>query len=331
MISVIVPVYNADKYIEKCIRSILSQDVDLELILIDDGSTDDSLNICSILSYSEPRIRIIYQDHSGQSVARNKGIEVAEGEYITFVDADDYLPRNALKNLLKNINDSDLVIGDYRKIGNFNADKRTGIHSETMLLNEKEIVEYTLKYLYEPKKYLMFAFLWGRLFKTSIIRSHNLHFDEKLRTFEDITFNFEYLKYVKDVTYLDTVVYNYFINPTSLSSKIVGNPDRLFGFNSSLKEIGNYLEGKADSQVIKEKIGNNYINTTIVQLVRICGQSKDGLVYEFIQKLVNDPTLRDNLKYYHSKGSKMIPLLIRLRWVRPLIWLCRYKALRRYR
>ena len=119
-ISVIVPVYNAETYLPQCIESILRQDYeDLELLLVDDGSSDKSVPICEEYGRRSEKIRVLAQKNSGVSAARNKGIENAKGDYIVFVDADDYLPESfVLSHMAAKMDEADILVGDYMRLWN---------------------------------------------------------------------------------------------------------------------------------------------------------------------------------------------------------------------
>lgn len=114
-LSIIVPIYNAQNHLKKCIESIINQtEKDIEIILIDDGSTDDSLKICNEYQRKDFRINVIHQNNSGVSIARNQGIKIAKGEYIGFVDSDDWIDLDMFKRLLEEAKktDADIVMCD---------------------------------------------------------------------------------------------------------------------------------------------------------------------------------------------------------------------------
>ena len=117
LISVIVPVYNTEKYIEKCVMSILNQTYkNLEIILIDDGSTDNSPQICDSLAEKDNRITVIHQPNGGVSSARNIGLDNTHGDYITFVDSDDYIEPNMIEFLSENIGDTNIAMCGYTSV-----------------------------------------------------------------------------------------------------------------------------------------------------------------------------------------------------------------------
>lgn len=118
-VSIIIPVYNAEKHLKKCIQSVLTQtEKDIEVILIDDGSKDESLHICQLYEKQDNRLRVIHQENSGVSAARNKGITLAKGEYIGFVDADDWIDCEMYRLMLGEAKktDADVVMCDARTV-----------------------------------------------------------------------------------------------------------------------------------------------------------------------------------------------------------------------
>ena len=181
LISIIIPVYNCSKYINKCIDSIISQKgVDYEILLIDDGSTDSSGNICDLYAKKHKNIMVYHKENEGVSAARNTGIDKCRGEYITFVDSDDFLEPNALSLKLKKLIelDVDIVIGSFNKVspeGDLNASIQNT--DGDSLLDANEIVEYTISYLRNPRKKQMLMSCWGKLFRMSIITKNSIRFD----------------------------------------------------------------------------------------------------------------------------------------------------------
>ena len=124
LVSVIVPVYNGEKYLRKCIESIINQTyANIEIILINDGSTDNSGVMCDSYAHSDNRIRVIHTQNNGPAAARNIGIENSKGEFVFFVDADDFIENNALNLLVENYNQykADIIVGDFNNIRNDNS------------------------------------------------------------------------------------------------------------------------------------------------------------------------------------------------------------------
>ena len=341
LVSVIVPVYNSEKYLRLCIESIINQSYkNIEIILINDGSTDNSGKICDEYALGNERIRVIHEKNMGPAAARNEGIENSRGGFILFVDSDDFIEKDAIESLIKSFDQhkADIIIGDFKKIKNGVVEARRDICFPcSKVLTKQDLVDCSRLYLKKPNKYLLFAFSWGRLFKASIIKDKKIYFNADLHTFEDVAFNFDYLNYTNKVFFLKEPVCNHVFHDNYISATMaVGdNPRKLFGYKQALVNISNFLKNKITTDDLRKEVGQAYVSLTIIQLVRICGQingNNKRNIYQLIEELVNDSNLRNNLKFYFpSKGeSKIIPFLIKLKLVLPIIWICKYKANRRH-
>lgn len=204
-ISFIIPVYNTSQYITKCVDSILNQNIhSYEIIIIDDGSTDDSLKV--LQKYSrQKQITIISQTNGGVSSARNKGIEICNGDYIFFVDSDDYIEYNSMGYVLKIIQKEN---PDLLRL------------SSNIIINNKKKIEKTkwegyktIDTLYSNSQFC--PTLWGYIFKTSIIKAHKISFNEKLKYSEDSNFIFKYINHTNKIFFLNKITYNYLIRSNS--------------------------------------------------------------------------------------------------------------------
>lgn len=175
MISIIVPVYNVEKYLRKCLDSILSQTYsDFELLLIDDGSKDQSGVICDEYAVKDSRIRVFHKENGGVSSARNLGIEQAKGEWITFIDSDDWVDADYLANFTM---DSDLCVQGY-------------YCGERLCRYDDDYVESHVGAIYMKRGYVQGPYC--KLFMVSIILNNQIRFDEKLSYGEDILFLMQY-------------------------------------------------------------------------------------------------------------------------------------------
>lgn len=204
MISVIVPVYNAEKTIEKCVKSIQNQVfTDLEIILVNDGSKDQSLRLCYKMAEEDVRIRVIDSENFGVSHARNLGIQHAKGMYIMFADSDDYVEAEWCANLYNCIQDDDLSWG----ICNVNCWKN-GIRTVENELDFEE-KEYSPKNFWEIFKMNLFNQPINKIYRRDIINKFHIAFDEKLPLGEDLLFNLEYLHYISRIIVFNKNLYNY--------------------------------------------------------------------------------------------------------------------------
>lgn len=178
VISVIVPVYNAEHYLEECILSILHQTYHaLQIILIDDGSTDHSGLICERFAETDNRITVIHQANAGVSAARNAGMQRAIGKYIIFTDSDDALPEKAYQDLLDaRVENPDLVIGRMQCMDEDGKEVRAALDFDIQKIPTKIFAEE----LFAEKKFGYLGYLWDKLFVRSVIRENNLKFDGRL-------------------------------------------------------------------------------------------------------------------------------------------------------
>lgn len=220
MVSVIIPVYKVEKYLNKCIDSVLAQTYrDFELILVDDGSPDNCPKICDEYALKDNRIKVIHKENGGLSSARNAGIKVASGNYISFIDSDDTVRENFLERLVNGIenNDADLSATKLKKVfedSNLNANQN--FSNETEIVTDKRF-DYALT----EEKYA--GFVTAMLFKRQIIANNNLLFDEEIFHGEDLPFTLEYLTHCKRVCFIDVGLYLYLIRGNSITTSVKFN------------------------------------------------------------------------------------------------------------
>ncbi len=210
-ISIIVPVYNAEKYLRKCIDSIIAQTYkNYELILVDDGSTDSCPEICDEYKKIDSRIIVFHKINEGVSSARNLGLENARGSYITFIDSDDYVTPIYLEYLVQETTDDYVVSGYYLQNKNFTWDEH---QQKSLKINMDEI-----KSLPDLINNVSTGMIWGRRYKTDIIRKNNLRFEIGMRRGEDVLFNINYLLFCTSITVLPKANYYYCFNASSATN-----------------------------------------------------------------------------------------------------------------
>lgn len=199
MVSVIVPVYKAEKYLHRCVDSILAQSyTDFELLLINDGSPDNCGAICDEYAIKDSRVRVFHKENGGVSSARNLGLDNARGEWLTFIDADDWIEKNHLECLSGNL-DVNFIVGGVR------------MYSSGILLkfgNLQHRGATLISFINENKGYRVNS-PWGNLLNNSIITENNIRFDEHIRFGEDAIFNLEYLCFCDSVRTVSNCGYNY--------------------------------------------------------------------------------------------------------------------------
>ena len=238
MISTIVPVYNAEKYIDRCITSIIQQTYkNLDIILINDGSKDKSLEICNKYKKIDKRVRVFNKNNSGVSDTRNFGIEQAKGDYITFIDSDDYIDNDYIKNLVENFESN-----SYVRIANLN-------YSEEKVIENKEynIDDFVKKAL--EGKYLFCV--WGSLFEKKMV----VEFDKNTYYMEDSIFLMEYLKKCNKVKMIvSSAKYHYINNPNSITNNKYNVLNNVKAYFYSLEKINKITNFEYEDLIKSKKI-----------------------------------------------------------------------------
>lgn len=217
MVSIIVPVYNAEKGIGRCIESVLKQEyVDFELILVDDGSKDSSGRICDEYAGKDGRIRVIHQENAGVSAARNLAICQARGKYLQFLDSDDWLTPDATGLLVRAAeeNNCDLVISDfYRVVGERVSHK--GDIEEDGVFGRGEFAAHMME---NPADFY-YGVLWNKLYRRQLVERYHLRMDAAISWCEDFMFNLEYIRHAERFYALQVPIYYYVKTKGSLASQ----------------------------------------------------------------------------------------------------------------
>lgn len=224
MISIVVPVYNTGEYLSKCVESILSQShADIEVLLVDDGSTDGSSQICDEFGRIDARVRVFHQDNAGPSAARNYGIREARGSMIAFVDSDDVISPRMYEVLVARIKetDSDLAICNFFEVtGNRQILIDHGF--ENSVIEGKDIIHRIIAKHYNGDGLALFS-PCNRLYRTEILHKHGVQFDESRTIAEDLFFNLQVLRHGSRVTFMKESLYYYMRNSSSLMHRFYRN------------------------------------------------------------------------------------------------------------
>lgn len=215
-VSVIVPVYNVEKHLKTCLDSVINQTYkNLEIILIDDGSTDNSSEICDEYARNDERIVVIHKENKGVSSARNKGIEIATGDFIGFVDSDDYIEPDMYEKLVSMITSDDIDIATSGYYKDF-SDRKVPMKNEGEVPIYPVCVKDFLKYVYIRDKYQNVAgYIVTKIIRTTVLKKNNILFDEKLLIGEDVLFMAEVFMKSRKIMYTEKHLYHYFQNNAS--------------------------------------------------------------------------------------------------------------------
>lgn len=212
LVSIVVPVYNSELYLRQCLSSITNQTYEnLEIICIDDGSTDNSLSIIKECQKSDLRISIITQQNCGVSAARNHGLKQAKGEFLWFVDSDDFLDLDAVENVLYLFNNEkiDFISFGYRIID----EQSNRIIGKNLIYDNKRLFTSKSDWII----YLNLT-VWSKVFRTSFLKKHDLFFPENILN-EDISHHWLSIPYTNTLLIANKILYNYRIRENSITSK----------------------------------------------------------------------------------------------------------------
>jgi len=231
-VSIIVPVYNAEQRLKRCAESILNQDYpELELILVDDGSRDGSWSLICSLAAGDSRVKAVHKENGGVSSARNRGLDEAQGSYVQFADADDWLPMDATKLLVREMeaHPAQLVVGDFYRVVEDSVSEKGSIEKGGTLSRR----DYADRMMRSPAD-LYYGVLWNKLYRRDVIRRGGIRMDENISYSEDMIFNLEYLLHVTTVAILKAPVYYYQYTKGSLV-------DQSLNLSSTLKMKKNVI------------------------------------------------------------------------------------------
>lgn len=213
LVSIVIPVYNMASSIESCVKSLSEQSYkNIEILLIDDGSTDDSLNRCKVLREQDSRIKIFHTENRGAGPARNTGIECAEGRYIYFPDADDKLGENAISILVKAMENGkyDLVVFGYKSINVAGKIENLKVYPEMRKVAAEIRMDYS-DYMGATRRYGIQGAPWNKFFDLSVVKKNGIRYPN-LRRHQDEGFISSYMEKSQNVHFISDVLYFHYLN-----------------------------------------------------------------------------------------------------------------------
>lgn len=307
LVSVILPIYNVEKYLNKCIETVVNQTYKkLDIILVDDEAKDSSPEICEMWKKKDERITVIHKKNGGLGLARNTGLEYAKGEFVVFVDSDDFLENNAIEKLLIQRDNADTVLcGHNVYYGKNNIEKKHIKYAGEKFDGEKvkEILLEMMGSLSEENDDIVLPVsVWHGIYSMDIIRKNHIKFpSERVFISEDMVFDIDYFSHSKKVKFIDDCLYYYRKNnENSLTS--VYNPERF------KKEIDLYLElnRKLSEIYSKEKyilrLQRTFLGRTRSCIVRAVKQTQKPL--EEIKNICNNEKVMEILENYPFQRNK---------------------------
>ena len=217
MVSIIVPIYNAEQYLRRCVDSILNQEyTDYELLLVNDGSTDASGDICEEYGDQDPRVIVIQKENTGVSDSRNRALDRARGKYLQFLDSDDWITPDATRLFVRAAEEygCDMVISDFYRVVGERLSPKGDIEEEGVLTRE----EFAAHMMENPADFY-YGVLWNKLYRRDIVEEHKLRMDTDISWCEDFMFNLEYIRHARRFYALHTPIYYYVKTKGSLASQ----------------------------------------------------------------------------------------------------------------
>lgn len=336
-VSIIIPIYNAERYLKNSIESVCNQTLqDIEIILVNDGSTDNSLQICEKYASIDHRIKIIDKKNEGVSVARNKGMELATSEYITFVDPDDEVEIDMYENLYMKIckNKCDVILCNYIQIDKMGSLK-VNLPIMEGTYERDQIQEILLNIVggYKLEKTPIMGSVWRGMYKKSLVDKHNLKFPADIRPMQDLVFITNYLAKCNTMYIDENFYYIYYIRP---NTGVTGYKNNMWHNNKKvscmledvLKENNLEVEGEVmiTNRVINLILGaisneahSDNKSKLYTKLKNIKKITEDEFVYKYMN-LIDDANLKimKKLILFCVKSKLALPLYIYYSFVRKI-------------
>ena len=307
LISVIIPVYNTASLIERCISSLLNQTYsNWEAILVDDGSADESLKICTALAEKHGQLRVISQKHQGVSAARNTGVRQARGDFIAFIDADDYADAHMLESLVGWLaqSDADIAACGYYLIRDNTVSTPARPAGSKMLAGSDALIGAMQRHYYQ-------GFLWNKLFRAKLFATGRLWFCEEVSVLEDLLFIIGLLKQGAVIYYDNRPLYYYCVRTASLTESI-GGPERQTELIArqmilnTLAEVGgsalNMAQCMYSESAVNLLYGANLLNSDLAGYYKSEAKKYKALYYSNIH-ISHFEKMRFMAKFYFPKTS----------------------------
>lgn len=309
-VSIIVPIYNMGMYLEKCIQSLVSQTLkDIEIILVNDGSSDNSLEICNKYKMIDSRIIIIDKLNEGVSIARNVGMEMARSEYITFVDPDDWVEDNMYENMYYAMKNQKVDIC----LCNYFIEKKERVDECTLLFKEgkhpKEEIEKLILDIVGPPKVgdsSIMGCVWRGMYLKSKIQDNKLIFPVGIRPMQDLLFIIEYLSKCEELYVINKCYYHYYIHT---DSAVTGYKSNIWDNNKAVQTIMETILKQASLwNRAKNRMGNRWVYSINWCIANEClkenNKSKEEKI-RVIDLLLEDEYTKEYLKYVTLSRKKI--------------------------
>ena len=333
-VSVIMPVYNSEKYIHTAIESILKQTLsEWELLLIDDGSTDSSLHICEKYAREDPRIKVFHHENHGISYTRNVGIRHAIGEYVAFIDNDDEYLEDLLDSAYRNAkeNSCKVVKYGYRVVEDWHSNIQEG-----RVRTFRKSGKFDLNRSFEAKQFYMlkedgfFNMIWNGLYENKFLKSSKLLFDEEVvKGYEDWIFNYQLLDMCENIYVMSDVKYIHY-QRTSHSTSSNFHVNQIIGVTKAMKSEKKMFE-KLKGKVKGELDWNNRAMEYLIEFLLLFERPKCEYSVkeecEYVRTFLEEEEMtglgNKAVRKKFRMTQKMLSVLIHLKWISTIVYLSR--------
>lgn len=306
-VSIIVPVYNVERYLPKCVDSLLNQTLkSIEIILVDDGSTDGSGLICDQLTDQYNHVKVIHQENTGLGLARNSGLVMARGEYVAFVDSDDFVNSRMFSHLydLAKQYDADAVYGKHKRFWKEEICESEILKESLQIWHDDQIRQYILDRIGLPPTDLDDCYygapVCGGIFRRSIITDNNLKFvSERQFIAEDIVFDIDFLPHCSTIVHCNDLLYYYRYNPVSLTTTY--KFDRFERNVELYHEMNRRLRQRYSKEECFDSMARYFLTFTRVAMIQeVVHLKHNGCVHAYrkIADITNSYDLQMILKRY---------------------------------
>lgn len=325
MVSIIVPVYNAEKYLDECINSIRQQSyTNIEIILVDDGSTDSSVLICNHHAFADNRINLYSKKNGGVSSARNLGISKAKGEYIAFADADDILKPELIETLMTCLveNQADRVCGGYEHL----HEDGHRVYRKTRIADGMYKTEDLLPYMIDDGTLSGFLFsgVYNSIFIKEIIDVNNIRFREDIKYNEDGLFSFEYALHSKSLYSLRSKPLYLYRQHRESATRFRDKGDKYSALHNYLKE----LDFDQNKYQLDKQLKCRAVTIALWEILDIGRKEEAGTAITNIREIISSEEVRNGLKYLNkaklNRYKKVFYILIKIKAAVVLFFLAKH-------
>ena len=339
VVSIVLPIYNVEKYLNRCVKSVINQSYkNLEIILVDDGSPDNCPVLCDEWAKKDNRIKVVHKKNAGLGYARNTGIENATGEYICFFDSDDYIALDTIEKAynLATKEESDMVVFGFCYVkANGETGKAVMPHTEKTTFSGEEVQNVFLADLIGPdakngKQTDLWMSAWACLYSLEMIQKASWRFvSEREIISEDVYSLLGLYKYVNRVSVLSEALYFYCENAGSLTHTY--KPDRYNRIKNFYEACYQLAEESSYGADVKERLSYPYLSNTIAAMKMIVGSDQvKTLKCEQLKQIIDDDTLQNVLSKANirkeKKTRKLLLVAIKKKQYSFIYWLIKIKA-----